>query len=149
MIGSDKEDLSENILIVSSDFRRTRETAEIVHECLQVKAPIRMDPGLRERGMGSYHLTSGPEFRQIWMEDEIDPTQTKNNVESVVDSAQRATAVVRALHEEFEGRVLVMVSHHDKLHVLHSLFVGNPLNLHRKGTQPPILNCDIRELKTD
>ena len=144
-----EEDLSERIVIVTSDFLRTKETANIVHECLQVKTALRQEPGLRERCLGDYDLKSGSNIKQIWVEDESDPTQTKHNVESVIAVARRMAQVVQTLNEEFEGRVLVLVSHQESLHILQALFTGTPLNLHRKGTSPPIGNCHIREMKNN
>ena len=114
-----------------------------------MKTALRQNLGLRERWFGDYDLKPGPDFMQICLEDEADPTQTKRDVESVIAVARRMAQVVQTLNEEFEGRVLVLVSHQDPLHILQALFMGTPLNLHLKGTSPPIGNCDIREIKTN
>ena len=144
-----EEDLSEKIIIETSDFLRTKETADIVHECLQVKTSLRQEPGLRERCLGDYDRKPDPNIKQIWVEDEADPTHTNNDVESVIAVARRMAQVVQTLNDEFEGRVLVLVSHQESLHILQALFIGVPLNLHCKGTSLPIGTCDIREMKTN
>lgn len=154
MIGPISGDLSEQIVVVSSDFTRTHETAEIVHSTLCVKTPLRLDPGLRERDMGDLDLkimskSSRPSVFDIWCDDEKDVSCANYNAESVISIAKRVSAVVKSLNQEFEGKIVVLISHQDPLHIINSLFIGLPLTMHRKKQIPPIGNCDIRELKTD
>ena len=143
----------EQIVVVSSDFTRTRETAEIVHATLNVKTPLRHDRRLRERDMGDLDLkvmstSNKPSIFDIWEDDEKDVSCARYNVESVESVAIRMSAAVKAVDQEFEDKVVVLVSHQDPLHILNSLFIGVPLPMHRKKQAPPIGNCDIRELKT-
>ena len=149
MIGMDEESLSEKVLIVSSNFMRARETAEIVHSSLKLKTPLRFDTRLHERNMGDLDMTThghGSQCHQIEEDDLNNPMKTSFNAESVISVAQRMVAIVQSLNTEFEGQVLVLVSHQDPLHILNALFVGIPLNKHRKEQKPQIGNCHIREL---
>jgi len=43
-------------VVVSSDFKRTRETAEILHAHLLAKTPIRFEKALRERWYGAFDM---------------------------------------------------------------------------------------------
>ena len=143
---------SEDIVIVSSDFTRTRETAEIIHSTLQPKVPLRLNEGLRERDMGDMDLlhvseSMTPNLFDLWKNDEEDVMTAEHNAESVATIAARMSAVVKSVNQEFAGKVVILVSHQDPLHILHALFVGLPLAQHNKQ-EPPIGNCDIRELIT-
>ena len=142
------------IVVISSDFKRTRETAEIVHSTLNVTTTLRFDPGLRERDMGDLDLKvmnddMSPSICDTWKDDETSVSSAKYNVESVLSIATRMSSVVKSVNQEFEGKVIVLVSHQDPLHILYSLFIGLPLAMHRKKQDPPIGNCDIRELITN
>lgn len=142
------------IVVVSSDFKRTRETAEIVHSTLNAATKLRFDPGLRERDMGDLDLkvmneAMSPSIYDTWKDDETDISSAKYNVESVVSIATRMSSVVKSINQEFEGKIIVLVSHQDPLHILYSLFIGLPLSMHRNKQDPPIGNCDIRELVTN
>ena len=154
MIVSVDGDSSKEIVVVSSDFTRTRETAEIVHSVLDAKVPLRLDPGLRERNLGDLDLKImnpdiKPSIFDVWEDDETDESCSQYNAECVLSVAKRMSAVVESLNQEFEGKILVLVSHQDPLHILNALFTGIPLAMHRKQQIPPIGNCDIRELKTE
>lgn len=154
MIGPMDGDLSEQLVVVTSDFTRTRETAEIIHKTLNVKIPLRLEPGLRERDVGDLDLkvmieNSSPSVFEVWEDDEKDVTRAKYNAESVVSVARRMSAVVKAVNQEFEGKIVLLVSHQDPLHILYSLFIDLPLPMHRKKQVPRIGNCDIRELRID
>ena len=143
----------EQIIVISSDFMRTRETAEIIHSALDIETPLRLDPGLRERNVGDLDLKimnerMAPSVFQVWTSDESDISRAKYNMESVSSVAARMCSVVKSVNQEFEGKVIVLVSHQDPLHILYSLFIGLPLSMHRRKQNPPIGNCDIRELKT-
>ena len=89
-----------------------------------------------------------PNLFELWKNDEEDVMIAEHNAESVSTVAARMSTVVRSVNREFEGKVVVLVSHQDPLQILHALFVGRPLAQHKKET-PPIGNCDIRELKTE
>ena len=154
MIASVDGDSFKEIVVVSSDFTRTRETAEIVHSVLNAKVPLRLDPGLRERDTGDFdlipwHPDTKPNLLDIWEEDEKDVSCSQYNAECVLSVAKRMSAVMESLNQEFEGKILVLVSHQDPLHILNALFTGIPLAMHKKQQIPPIGNCGIRELKTE
>lgn len=135
-----------NVIIISSDFRRTRETAEILHSELQIKEPIRFEIALRERGLGKLDMTNSWDgIKQMWGLDELDPTHTENDVESVMTMALRTSRLVQSLDKENINKVIILVSHGDPSQCLHAIFMGKNPNEFR--TYPGIKNCEIRQLK--
>ena len=137
--------LPEKLVIASSDFKRARETAEILHSQLQVKAPLRLEPALRERGFGTFHMTEAANYQKVWDVDVVDPTHTDFGNESVMDVVMRTSRLLQSLDDEFTDRIIILVSHGDTLQILSTLFFGCSPPEHR--TLPNLDNCDIRELK--
>ena len=131
--------------LVSSDFLRTRQTAEILHSELQLKRPIKFEPRIRERGLGLLELTPVSNVRDIWKQDEVDPTSSFNGIESLSSMALRLTRVVKDYDTEFQDLVIVLVSHGDPCQCIHSVFVGLPPNEFRAANRS-YRNCEIREL---
>lgn len=138
--------IEEKLLIVSSDFKRTRETAEILHKKLGVKEPIRFEPAIRERGLGE--MVNYDMVHEMWAEDSVDPTHHKYGVESIMEMIHRLSGLVRQLDKEYNDRVIVLVSHGDTCQTLDSVFLGISPNEFRTKL-PDYKNCEIRELKTN
>ena len=138
--------LSKKLVIVSSDFKRTRETAEILHSELGVEQPIRFEIALRERGLGSMNMTyNWDNVPQMWALDELDPTHTEYNCESVMSMTVRTSRLVQQLDKEYNDMNIILVSHGDPCQCLHAIFIG--LNPNEFRTIPGIQNCEIRSLK--
>lgn len=147
---SSEEGVVDRLLIVSSDFRRARETAEILHNGLGVREPIKFEPGLRERGFGTLEMLcvdSNPisDLRKMWALDEADPTHKQFGIESVMEMVTRMSRVIQDLDKSNSNRIIVMVSHGDPSQCIHSVFMGISPNLFRK-TGHGITNCEVREL---
>ena len=137
--------LPEKTLIVSSDFKRTRETAEIFHERLGLKHPIRYETALRERGFGELHMTGEENYRRVWELDVADPTHTAFGSESVMEVVLRTTRLLQSLDNEYQDLFVLLVSHGDTLQILSSTFFGVGPNEHRM--LPNLKPCDVRELR--
>ena len=56
--------------ILSTDFRRARETAELAHARLGCGTELRFDRRLRERDFGEFELTTDKNYHRIWRQDE-------------------------------------------------------------------------------
>ena len=137
------DDLANNIIIVSSDFKRTYETAEILHSELQLEQPIRFEIALRERGIGDLDMTHNWDgIKQVWALDETDPTHNEFNCESVTTVTLRTSRLVHSLDKEYSNKVIILVSHGAPLQCLHSLFSPSEFRKH-----PGIKNGEIRHLK--
>ena len=130
---------------MSSDFKRTRETAEILHTHLQVETPLRYELALRERNFGQFELSSHKNYQKIWDLDPEDPTHSTYGNESVMDVVTRTSKLLQSLDEEFSNRIILLVSHGDVIQILSTLFYGVPPSKHH--TLPYIGNCEIREVK--
>ena len=137
--------LPEKLVVVSSDFKRAGETAEILHSQLQVKTPLRLEPALQARGFGRFHMTKSENYQRVWEVDAIDPPHTDFGKENVGDIMMRMSRLVRNLDEEFTDKIIVLVSHGDVLRIVSTLFLGLSPSEYR--TLPKLENCEIRELK--
>ena len=139
--------MCERLLIVSSDFKRAKETAEILHACLGTVTPIRFETRLRERAFGTLHFKNVDDFvKKVWDLDEADPTHNEFGVESVMEMVVRLSHLIQELNKEHSNRVIILVSHGDPCQCIHTVFKGINPNEFRK--QPNgYANCEIRELQ--
>ena len=143
----DPDKFAEKFVVISSDFRRARETAEILHDHFKVKTPLRLEEALRERGCGDLHKTSVMNaFLPIFELDYTDPTHTEYGCESLMNCVIRMSRVLASVNEEFENRIIVLVSHGDPLHVLWAVITGVPPSERMNGAFPLFDNCDFREV---
>lgn len=140
------EALSNQLVVVSSDFKRGTETAEIIHQHFKAKKPLRIDERLRERNFGELNMTSSTNYQKVWSQDALDPNHTTFGCETVSSVLSRTTALIKELEEEFknEGKVILLVSHGDTLQITMTAFVGVSPQHHRSLDH--LRNCDVREL---
>ena len=82
---SESEFLSDKLVVVSSDFKRARETAEIMHQHFIVKAPLRLEHGLRERDFGELNMTDSSNYQKVWSQDAHNPNHTSFGCETVTN----------------------------------------------------------------
>ncbi|KXF83145.1 histidine phosphatase family protein [Enterovibrio coralii] len=116
-------------LIYCSDFKRTKETADIVAQVLSVE-PV-TDARLRERFFGQYEGKSSASYDEVWKKDALDSDQTEMGVESTTSVRRRAVAFVAELEQLFFGKVILLVSHGDTLQILSSAFHDIESGQHR------------------
>ena len=141
---SDLDLLAERVVVVSSDFKRTRETAEIIHSGLGVKAPLRFSPALWERNYGSLNLKRVSTYGRLAALDMQDPNHTQLENESLMSVVKRTSDLMKKLDEEMEGKVILMVSHQEIAMLMQVINHGLPLeNLY---SIPEIGNCEFIEL---
>lgn len=115
------ESFDADSLIVSSDFLRTRETAEIIRNELGV-ADVVLDERLRERFFGEWEGQCHKNYSKAWKSDVFDPDREYNGAESSRSVQQRMWSVIQSLEERYEGRTLILVSHGDPLMLLQTAF---------------------------
>lgn len=123
-------DLPRAPLIVSSDLRRARETAEIARAVLEAP-PVRLDPRLRERVFGQGEGGTNLLYDVVWAEDPLDPSRSRWCTEPVADLAARIMALLRELETEARGRTVLLVAHGDPLQVLRAVLSGHGPGAHR------------------
>jgi probable phosphoglycerate mutase len=90
--GIAESELSANIRLFSSDFKRARETAEIVHQYLHCQHPVHFETRLRERFFGDLELGNDSRYAEIWTADKKNPTQSEQGAETVHSVMKRAFA---------------------------------------------------------
>ena len=136
--------IDSNLLIVSSDFRRARETAEIAQELLGSTRPLQLDRRLRERNFGEWELTPDSVYPLVWAGDEIDPDNDEKGVESPNQVMARVTALVCEYEEKNSGVTILLISHGDALQLLLSAFSKQDASDHRR--QQHLETAEIRAL---
>lgn len=117
--------LPEKVRICYSPFSRTTQTAKAVADVLgipfespQCKAMLE----LRERYFGpTFELQSHDKYSEIWALDEKDPFMPPEGGESVANVASRLSTAVANIEAEFQGCVILVVSHGDPLQILQTV----------------------------
>ena len=110
--------LDANTVIVTSDFKRARETAGIVFEWFACNVAILEEPRLRERDFGELELATDDHYGEVWQRDEVNPDSRVRGVESVNQVMARVTAVVADHESQFCAANILFISHGDALQVL-------------------------------
>ena len=136
--------LDSNTIIVSSDFKRARESAGIAHELLACKTPVCLDQRLRERDFGELELTADSGYEDVWCEDELNPDSQPRGVESVNRVMVRVTTVVADFEDRYSNSTILLVSHGDALQILQTAFARQCGSAHRQQTH--LHTAEIRQL---
>jgi probable phosphoglycerate mutase len=136
---------AERVTIYSSDFARTKESADLTAETLGVPG-VEYTPLLRERDFGELELQADSAYRDIWQLDAIDADHHQRQVESVNQVLERLTRLIRSLEQLHSGRDIVLVSHGDPLQILQTAFMRADARKHRVIV-PPLQNAEVRSLE--
>ena len=149
--------------ILSSDFKRARETAGAIGGLLQVALRIHaaehpflqddqvftIDERLRERSFGDFEGKSNENYKNVWEEDAKSSKHTTNNVESVLSVFKRTTSIVTELEDQdanpMEPSIILFVAHGDTLQILQTYFNDIPCEQHRSVAH--LNTAELRELK--
>jgi glucosyl-3-phosphoglycerate phosphatase len=133
-------------LIISSDFRRTRETADVAAEVLGLpKNKVLFDPRLQERRFGDLENYTTRAYAKIWEQDYNNPDHEMRHVESVNSVLDRVTLVVYDTERNYTGRNIILVSHGDPLQILQTGFMGISPGEHKHNV-PFLQSGEIRRL---
>ncbi|MFT5505053.1 MAG: broad specificity phosphatase PhoE [Gammaproteobacteria bacterium] len=128
--------------IYCSDFKRARETADIVHRTLGEIGGINIDTRLRERNFGQLELGPDNQYQKVWEFDHLDPNHSEFEVESVNFVLDRAVCFVRDLENQFQSQHFLLIAHGDVLQILQTAFEGISAALHR--SLAPLETAEIR-----
>ena len=131
-------------MVFTSDFRRARETAELIHAHFSPHLPLQLEVHLRERFFGDLELKQTKLAIPIVEKDPVDPSHTMFNSESVLSVFQRMSECIRARTEENPGKIVIFVSHMDPINILLTRFEGKTPAMHT--TLPIFGNAELREL---
>ncbi len=118
-------------VIITSDFLRARQTAEIVAEWCNLPAPV-IKSDLRERWFGEWDGQSDTHFQDVWNNDIKPEPSNDKNVEPVEKVLQRGLDVIKQLEKEYSDKSILLVSHGDMLQILRTAFNGVAPSKHRK-----------------
>lgn len=136
--------LDSSTIVISSDFTRCRETAEIAREILGA-GPVQLTPKLRERYFGNYERQSNENYQKVWDIDKDDHHHKEENVESAMEVQDRVTSLITELEQKYSGQKILLSSHGDALQILQTGFEKVPAAKHRD--LPHLNTAEIRELK--
>jgi len=119
--------LSAGVIIISSDFLRTRQSTEIA-AALIPGARVIVTPLLRERCFGELDVLP---YRQIYSRiqerDREEPQHCDWGVEPVLSVLSRVTRLIAMLDRHLAGRRALLMSHHEALQItLRGLERGYP-----------------------
>jgi probable phosphoglycerate mutase len=130
-------------IIVSSDFTRAKETAEITRDILGAGKVI-LTPKLRERYFGTWEKKHNRHYQDVWDDDINDPHHKNNDVESTSEVLNRTTALIKELEERYSGEKILLVSHEDALQILKTAF--EQVSSAHHSRLPHLNVAEIREL---
>jgi probable phosphoglycerate mutase len=136
-----------NTIIVSSDFSRARESAEIASALLHSDESISLDLRLRERNFGELELASDSGYADVWQQDAENPDSQLRGVESVNQVMTRVTSVVAEYEDRYTGATILLVSHGDALQILQTAFARMDGSSHRQLDH--LHTAQIRQLQFD
>ena len=137
--------LNSDARIFSSDFKRARETAEIVHDNLQCQQPVLFEKRLRERFFGDLELGPDNRYAEIWSNDTSQSEQETHGAESIFSVVQRAFEVILYCEETMDAETCLLIAHGDILQILQTVFYGLPATHHRE--LPHLETAEVRLLK--
>jgi len=137
--------LNNNTIIISSDFKRALETAQIMHNVLSLKTPIHYHSLLRERDFGEWELSDHENYHSIWQQD-LDNKKgpMPKGIETVENVLKRSNSVIQSLEEKYQNESILIVGHGDVLQILYAHHQNMPPRFHRSLNH--INNADIRQL---
>lgn len=135
--------LDNRTVIFASDFKRAKETAEIVQSILKVNK-INITMKLRERNFGELEKLSDYNYQSVWNEDLKSPDHHQFQVESVNDVLKRTTELIVELEKLYCNNNILLVAHCDVLKILECGFKSISPCLHRNIAE--LSTAEIREL---
>ena len=130
-------------VIVSSDFLRAAETAEILCKMLGADS-VRYDTRLRERFFGCWEGFPYTNYSNVWVRGFEDAGIPQDHVESAHAVRKRMLDLIESLEVECSGRYIMLVSHGDPLILLQTAFEDLPVGDHR--ALPGFRTAEIRTL---
>ncbi|MBK8990359.1 MAG: histidine phosphatase family protein [Gammaproteobacteria bacterium] len=132
-------------LIVTSPFRRARESASIARTVLGGEAPLVIDARLRERHFGALEGQRTTRYEEIWSADAKDPHHCRHGAEAAATVRSRAVDLILDLEREHAALCILLVAHGDTLQLLWTAFARRDAAAHRQ--RPPLLPAGLEEFR--
>jgi probable phosphoglycerate mutase len=119
--------------IITSDFLRAFQTAEIVKEILAVVTPLKISTLLRERDFGELNMQHITRAKEIEPHDLADPNSTYMRVEPLTKILERVTRQIYEIENDSEsGHIFILISHGDPIRILMSALTNHPIQRFRE-----------------
>lgn len=123
------KELDKDTIIYSSDFKRARETAEIVSKYLKSGKPI-FSKNLRERNLGIFEKGKDNMYHELWENDL--KGKTLKSCESVSSIAKRIKELIANIEKTHKNKNILLVTHGDIISVGLSVLNKKPVKQHHK-----------------
>lgn len=133
-----------DIFIISSDFLRAKQTAEITHNLLNTLHPIEYNISLRERFFGELNGQSDEHYQDVWNLDKDNADHQEFDAESANQVVARVAALINQLEAEYTDKYFLLVAHGDVLQLLQTWFQCVSASEHRE--LPHLATAEIRLL---
>ena len=133
--------------VFTSDFRRTRETAELLAMGLGLPRPVRVREGLRERSFGELEGKDHRTLAELLETEGMDALISRYGCEPADLMQARVVRVVRDLEKENQHKTLILVSHADPAQALMAAFAGLDISAYERIV--PLSYAEIAELYLD
>lgn len=109
------------VVVLSSDFLRARETAEIVAS--KLSATVILDTRLRERDFKQLHGSRDTNYKKIWAVTDSSPEAHPKGVESDEEVRSRVDSLIDELESNTANHDIILVSHGDPLNIINAYYV--------------------------
>jgi len=136
--------LDAKTVVVTSDFKRARESADLAFELLACSVSICEEPRLRERHFGQLELASDDSYDEVWQQDVVSADSRVKGVESANQVMARVTAVIADYENRYAATNILLVSHGDALQILQTAFARLDASSHRQLDH--LHTAEIRQL---
>lgn len=130
------------ILLLSSPFLRTCQTAEIAGDLLGLTT--KTDQRLRERDFGEFELMSDEHYQEVWAADPETPTAVPGRVETVYEVVERTADLILEVETIPGIETCLLVTHCDVAMILSCAFQNVDPRHHR--SLDPIKTGEVRRL---
>jgi probable phosphoglycerate mutase len=134
--------LGDNTYIISSDFLRAKQTAEITHNLLNAQHPIEYNISLRERFFGELNGQSDEHYQDVWNLDKQNADHKEFGAESANQVVARVAALINQLEAKHTNKCFLLVAHGDVLQLLQTWFQHVSASEHRE--LPHLATAEIR-----
>ena len=131
---------SSSLHILMSPFLRTRQTAEIAGNILEVQPEV--DHRLIERDFGDYELLTDDHYENVWGVDPTDPEGVPGRAETVYRVTKRVCELILEVEKNPNIATCLLVTHCDVAMILSCVFQGLDPRHHR--SLDPIKTGQVR-----
>lgn len=135
---------NKTIEIISSPFKRTKESALIAADLLGIKK-ILYNKNLGERFFGDLDGSPNDNYIKVWTLDKESAYHKTFGVESVNEVLSRTMSLIELLEDQYKNISIILVTHGDPAQILECGLKKIDPRLHR--TLKPVEEGELRLLK--